>query len=171
MNHSNLPISVNQLIFTSTSNFRIAVECSTTWVTEARHSLVHVRNTDSGGIYLFLVKMTFEISTVGRQQHLFSTHGQMFLRKCRSFLWKIFRPRGKLNSQPSDSCRMLYHFSYRGQTFSGPCLKYRLSWYIFVCKVNITAISYRPLTKLAPDDVLTRKRFLLKQLFVGKKHQ
>ena len=44
-------------------------------------------NTGSGGINILFVKLTLEISAVLGQQHSFSTHESMFLRKCRC-LWE-----------------------------------------------------------------------------------
>ena len=35
--------------------------------------------------YFFNVKLTFEMVTVRGQQHTFSTHERMFLRKCQRF--------------------------------------------------------------------------------------
>ena len=39
----------------------------------------------------------------------------------KSLRQQIFRPRGDLNPQPSDSCQMLYLLSYWNQTFAIPC--------------------------------------------------
>ena len=42
-------------------------------------------NTDSGGMDIFEVKLTFEMLTVRWQQNSFSTHERMFLWKCQIF--------------------------------------------------------------------------------------
>ena len=40
-------------------------------------------NTGSGGIDIFVVKLTFEMLTMREQQHSFSTHQRVFLGKSR----------------------------------------------------------------------------------------
>ena len=59
------------------------------------------------------VKLIYEMYTVHRHQCLFSTRERIFLGKCRSCWNKKCLEQGELNPQPSDSCRMLYHLSYR----------------------------------------------------------
>ena len=90
----------------------------TIWAIRARHLLSHVLNTGSGGIDIFAVKLTFELLTVRRQQHSFSTHERLFLWKHQSF-WdrKCLDLRGTrtLNLRIHADCSN--PFSYQGQTF------------------------------------------------------
>ena len=70
-------------------------------------------------ICIFEVKLTFEILTVCGQQHSFSTHQRVFLRKCESFRdrdWLDLRgtriPNLQIHAEWSN------HLSYQGQTFA-----------------------------------------------------
>ena len=78
-------------------------------------------------IIIFEVKLTFELLTVHRQQHSFSTHKRMFLWKCRSF-----RDRKCLDLRGTRTPNLRIHancsnrFSYRGQTFAVACFEHWL---------------------------------------------
>ena len=47
-------------------------------------------------VYIFEVKLTFEMLTVREQQHIFSTHERMFIWKCQSFWNRKFSTWGGL---------------------------------------------------------------------------
>ena len=52
---------------------------------KAWQAMIKTYNTGSGGIDIFKVNLTFDMLTVRRQQHSFSTHERVFLWKCKSF--------------------------------------------------------------------------------------
>ena len=85
-------------------------------------------------IYIFEVKLTFEILTVEVQQHSFSTHERVSLWKCQSF-WdrKWLDLMGTLtpNLLIHDECSNL--LSYQDQTFIVPCFEHWLwrYWYFW----------------------------------------
>ena len=64
---------------TRTPNRLIHAECSNHFSYQGRTFAAHVLNTDSGGINIFELKLTFELLTVSRQDNLFYTHERMFL--------------------------------------------------------------------------------------------
>ena len=73
-------------------------------------------------LLIFEVKLTFEMVTVGGQQHSFWTHEWMFLWKCQSFwdrkclkLRETQTPNLRIHAECSD------RLSYQGQTFAVPC--------------------------------------------------
>ena len=66
----------------------------TEWPLRSHTVWLHFRELMS---FLF-VKLTFQMSIVHRQQHSFSTHERMLLRKC--FRQKMLRPEGDSNHQP-----------------------------------------------------------------------
>ena len=94
----------------------------TIWTIRAGHLLSHVLNTGFGDIDIyFKVKLTFEILTLRRQQHSFSTHDRMCLWKCKSFwdrkcldLWGTRPPNLRIHAECPN------HLSYQGQTFAVP---------------------------------------------------
>ena len=73
-------------------------------------------NTGSWGRNIFVIKLTFEMLSVYRQQHSFLTYERMFLWKCRRFSQgqKMSRPEGESKPQSSDSCRMLWPLELSG---------------------------------------------------------
>ena len=78
-------------------------------------------NTDSGGMDIFEVKLTFEMLTVRWQQNSFSTHERMFLWKCQSF-WdrKCLDLRGTRTHNLRIHAEYSNHLSYQGQTCAVP---------------------------------------------------
>ena len=72
-------------------------------------------NTGSGDIDIFEVKLIFELLTVRGQQHSFSTHGRMFLWKCRRQK-RSRTPNLRIHAECSN------HLSYQGQIFVVPCI-------------------------------------------------
>ena len=90
-------------------------------------------------IYIFEVKLTFEMLTARGQQHSFSTQERVFLWKCQSF-WarECLDLRGTRtpNLRIHAECSNL--LSYQGQTFAAACFEHWLWWYrYFLSKVNI----------------------------------
>ena len=72
-------------------------------------------------IYIYIYIVSKVMSTVHGQQHSFSTHERMLLRKCQSFwdrkcldLRRTWTPNLRIHAECSN------HFSYQGQIFSGP---------------------------------------------------
>ena len=57
------------------------------------------------------------------QQHSFSTLERTFLRKYRIFETENISPKRNLNPKYSDSCRMIYQWSYRSLTFVIQCFR------------------------------------------------
>ena len=66
--------------------FRFMPNALTIWAIRARHLLSHVFEYWLWWYrHFFQVKLAFEMLTVRRQQHSFSTHDRMFVWKCQSF--------------------------------------------------------------------------------------
>ena len=76
-------------------------------------------NSGSGGIYICVVKLTFEMLIVYRQQHLFANHEWMFLRKCRSIRDRQFLNPGRL--KPPTIGFNAPTIQWPCQTFVNPC--------------------------------------------------
>ena len=91
-------------------------------------------------IYTYEVKTTFELFTVHRQQHSFSTHERMFLWKCQSF-WdrKYLDLRGTRTTNLRIHAECSNHLSYQGQTWRvllghHLLLIWRSDWFIQITK-------------------------------------
>ena len=64
-------------------------------------------NTGSGGVDIFVVKLTFEMLTVLEQQHSFLTRMGVLVKVSKFLRQKMSRPEGDSNPQSLNSCQML----------------------------------------------------------------
>ena len=86
---------------TRNPNRRIHAECFNHWAIRAIQLLSYVFYYRLWRDRYFVVKSIFEMLTVRRQQHSFSTHKRMFFWKCRNFSdRKYLDPRGTKNPNP-----------------------------------------------------------------------
>ena len=67
----------------------------TIWAIRAKHLLSHVFEYWLWRYRYFEVKLTFEMLTVGGQQHSISTHERMFLWQCQNFFYLRLNKRSK----------------------------------------------------------------------------
>ena len=108
---------------TRTSNLRIHAECFNHLSYQGHTFAVPCFFKQALAVQIFLKsKSTFKILTVHGQQHLFSTHKQMFLWKCQRFwnrkyvdLRETRTPNLRIHAECSN------HLSNQGQPFAVPC--------------------------------------------------
>ena len=102
--------------------------------------------------FIVEVQLAFEMLTVRRQQHSFSTHERMFLGKCQSF-WdrKCLYLSGTRTPNLRIHVGCSSHLSYQGQTFAVPCC-----WILVLASVKLVVIG--------SNDLLTARLLLIEPL-------
>ena len=138
----------------------------TNWAIRPKHLLSHDLNTGSGGIDIFEIKLAFEMLTMHRQQHSFSTH---VLATVSTFLrQKLSRPEGGLEPPIFGFMpNALTIWAIRARRLLSRDFEHGLWWCRYFCsKVDIWNVNCARATAFIFDtrtDVLAKVSKFLRQ--------